>query len=240
MTQFKKRPHSRRFPWHYFLFASIISSCAENCTKPCGTFTYNHLQIDDQASSNGIEMTLDFDFNPSDCGAACACNRVCYIQIVRAVNQEDGSYLYASSEKEERATAEGWYIDRVPGKIWGYYGRNDDGSFGGNLTPGTDATNAQLYDFPRRSEVEPWIGFTWSAVSVPACIENAASTCNNKLLGFYAWNWIVEDDGSVVAPLNWNAAKGLKDQVDLAVSEWNIQAPGLGKNVFPAFTRLSE
>jgi hypothetical protein len=41
-----------------------------------------------------------------------------------------------------------------------------------------------------------------------------------------------------VTTLNTIAPAGIEDAFDDAVSEWNTQAPTLGKNTFPAFTRL--
>jgi hypothetical protein len=185
-------------------------------------------------------MDLDFSFAPAECDVDCTWNKVVFVQMLRSVDHDDGTFYYASSEKEDRATAEGWHIDRLASRIWGYYGRNDDGSFAGTITVGSDTSTATLSDFPKRGEEEPWIGFTWMAITVPVCIENPASACNEQLLGYYEWVWLVDDTGAVPGTLHWVSPKGFKDDFDDAVTEWNSQAPGLGKNTFPAFTRLSE
>jgi len=185
-------------------------------------------------------MDLDFDFAPTECGVECTCNKVVYVQMLRSIDQDDGTYLYASAEKEDRATAEGWHIDRLAGKIWGYYGRNDDGSFASTITIGSDTATATLRDAPSRGESEPWLNFIWMAITVPVCIDNPISSCNEHLLGFYEWGWMVDAAGTVPGTFDWISPKGFKDDFDDAVGEWNIQAPGLGKNTFPAFVRLSE
>ena len=181
-------------------------------------------------------MSLAFDFDPAACGPAAACSLVAYVQIVRTVDMETFTYLYPSSEKQERATDEGWYIDRIANRIWGYYGRNDDGSFASNLDPGSDTEDATLFDVPSRPEAEPWLDIWWQAVSVPVCLDDTSAYSNN-LLGYYFWSWWVEADGSIVGIFDWIASEGTHETTIAAVNEWNAQAPGLGKNPFPAFTR---
>lgn len=232
---------SNRVPWALAVVMLFFASCADQCTQPCGVFTYNDGGlVDNPTDGNGIDMSVDFDFNPADCGVACECDKIAFVQIVRVVDEDDGSYKFASAEKEDRATSEGFYLDRLAGKIWGYYGRNDDGSFAGSITVGSDASTASLIDRPRRGDAEPWLGTTWMAITVPVCLDNPGSACNNNLLGFYEWGWLLDGAGTASGPFNFIAPKAFKDDFDDAVAEWNIQAPGLGKNNFPAFTRLSE
>lgn len=225
------------FPWVPLVVLLCAAACEDMCTKACGGFTFHDLGITDTSDVNGWSMNLDFNFTPKDCGSSCTCATVCYMQMVHNVDIEDGSYLYPSSEKEDRATTDGWYIDRVEGKIWGYYGRNDDGSFASYVTPGSETSTATMGDAPSRSEGEPWINFWWIGISVPVCIEDTGSSCNDHLLGYYEWGWKVDDAGAVTT-LNTIAPTGIEDAFDDAVSEWNTQAPTLGKNTFPAFTRL--
>ena len=230
--------------WKMILISLFFSSCTEQCTEPCGEFNFLDIHVIDSeniggAVYNGWEMTVEFDFNTADCGEDCACNKVAWVQILRAIDQSDGTYLYINEEKEARATTEGWHIDRLQGKEWGYYGRNDNGSFATSVTTGSTTTTASLYDRPRRSDSEPYLGFIWMAVTVPVCIDNVGSACNNNLLGYYEWAWITTD-ASDVAVLHWIGPKGFKDDFDSAVAEWNTDASGLGYNNFPVFTRLSE
>ena len=222
----------------------IFSSCTDQCTDPCGVFNFLDIHVIDTETMgtsvyNGWEMTVEFDFNPDDCGVECTCNKVAWVQILRSIDQSDGTYLYLNEEKEDRATSEGWHVDRLQGREWGYYGRNDNGTFASSVTTGSDATTASLYDRPRRGDAEPYLGYTWMAITVPVCIDNPASSCNNNLLGYYEWAWLVSD-ASDVATLHWISPKGFKNDFDASVAEWNADAPGLGYNTFPAFTRLSE
>lgn len=219
------------------LFALLpILSCVR--LEPCGSFTFTGTEYDTEYQ-NGVDMNISFDFNPATCSSECTCDPVCYIQIVRTVDLEDGTYLYPSSEKEDRATSDGWYIDRLAGRKWGYYGRNDDGSFASTLDTGSETEPAILYDSPRRGESEPWLNIWWQAVSIPVCIDED-SDCLNNLLGYYFWSWWVTNDGEVPGIINGIAWEPHEVAVDEAVDEWNDQAPGLGKNSFPTFSRLMD
>jgi hypothetical protein len=220
------------------VFLLLVALLVPACTslKRCGEFTFTGTKVD-TSDQNGIDMNVSFDFNPADCGSPCTCNPVCYIQIVRTVDMETFTYIYPSSEKQDRATANGWYIDRLEGKKWGYYGRNDDGSFASTLDPGSETDPAILFDGPRRQS-EPWLNIWWEAVSVPVCIQSG-SGCANKLLGYYFWSWLVDTAGTVTGIVNAVAWEPLEQETDAAVGRWNAQAPGLGKNTFPAFTRLA-
>ena len=161
-----------------------------------------------------------------------------YVQIVRTWSFDSSMPLYPSDEKRDRATANGFYIDRIPGRIWGYYGRNDDGTFASYLTPGSNDADAVLLDSPSRPEAAPWLDIWWQAVSVPVCLEG--DDCVNDLLGYYFWSWVVDSGGTITGIIDLNGWEFLQDEVDDAVVQWNAQAPGLGKNPFPVFGHLTD
>lgn len=217
-----------------FLCVSILVGC--ETLQPCGDFEFTGTEFD-TAASNGVDMDVAFDFEPTDCGCNCTCDEIPYVQIVRTWSFEDAQPLYPSTEKAQRATTNGWYIDRIAGRIWGYYGRNDDGTFASYLTPGSNTVDAVLRDSPRRPQMDPWLDIWWQAVSVPVCIDSGAP-CENRLLGYYFWSWLVDDAGTVTGIIDLNAWERLDDEVLDAVGEWNTQAPGLGKNQFPTFSRM--
>jgi hypothetical protein len=220
------------------IISIILLFLTTGCCKlpPCGDFEFTGSSYD-TSISNGVDMNISFDFDPEICCTDCTCDLVCYVQMVRVCDLEDGIYLYATSEKADRATDDGWYIDRLAGRIWGYYGRYDDGSFAPTLQPGSNTTNAILYDAPRRGESDEWMPIWWQAVSVPVCIDDG-SGCENNLLGYYFWSWVVDENGVVLDPIHGIAWKPLEEHFNEAVDEWNLQAPGLGKNNFPAFSPL--
>lgn len=213
-----------------------ISGCGPS-TLPCGTFTFTGAPH----ASRGINMTLNFDFDPAACSApACTCDTVAYVQIVRIIDIATGNFLSPNSEQTARIVTgrtptalNGWAVDRVSGRDWGYYGRNNDGSFAFYLTTGSNTTDAILGDVP-----SGWPDGSWfDAVSVPVCIDTGAG-CVNELVGYYYWLFTVGSGGNVGGPSDLIAVEWHRDAFDEAVIEWNNDAPGLGKNTFPAFTRM--
>jgi hypothetical protein len=216
--------------------ALLLAACG-GPTTPCGAFTFTGAPH----ANRGIDMTLDFSFNPATCTApACTCNTIAYVQIVRIIDTTTGNFLSPNSDQTNRivtgraqATLNGWAVDRLMNKNWGYYGRNNDGTFATTLTPGSNAVVATLRDSP-----SGWPNRSWfDAVSVPVCID-AGATCANQLTGFYYWLFAVDSTGVVGNPFHEIGVDWNRDSFDAAVSEWNADAPGLGKNSFPAFTRM--
>jgi hypothetical protein len=183
-------------------------------------------------------MNLGFAFDAGVCGSTCAPTKIAYIQMVRTYDFDEGTYSYISEEHEARGTTYGWYVDRLTGRDWGYYGRNDDGSFAGNLTPGNNTTPAVLLDAPSRPD--GMRNIWWQAVSGAVSIDGGAGTCNNNFLGYYFWSWLVDDAGAVTDSyiIKGVAWEDLQLLMDDAVAAWNAQAPGLGHNLFPGFGKL--
>ncbi len=129
-------------------------------------------------------------------------------------------------------------MDRLTGRKWGYYGRNDDGAFANNLTPGNNTTDAILFDQPSRSS--SMTNIWWQSVSASVSIDGGQNSCTNNFLGYYFWSWIVDDarttsDDKIVHAVAW---ENLQNIMDDAVAAWNSQAPGLGHNTFPTFNKL--
>jgi len=159
---------------------------------------------------------------------------------VRILDTDTGEYIAPSSEQKARivtgqadATQDGWAVDRIDGRVWGYYARNNDGSFASYLTTGSNSTPAVLGDGP-----SGWPDNSWfDAVDVPVCID-PNSSCSNNLLGYYYWLFVVAPGGTTGDPINEIGVEWNPSAVDLAIAQWNATAPGVGKNVFPAFTRM--
>lgn len=216
--------------------AITLSGCGES-TVPCGTFTFNGAPL----AARGIDMTLNFDFDTTECGApACDCDTIAYVQIVRIIDIETGNFLSPNADQTNRIVTgrtpeclNGWAVDRLSNRVWGYYGRNNNGTFAATLTTGSNATDAILRDTPSGWPDDSW----FDAVSVPVCID-AGSGCVNQLLGYYYWLFFVGDGGEVAGPVDKIAVDWHQDAFDESVIEWNNDAPGLGKNNFPAFSRM--
>jgi hypothetical protein len=155
--------------------------------------------------------------------------------MVHVYNVEDKTYEYIASYEQDRATANGWFVDRVSGQKWGYYGRLNDGTFASYWNPpGNNSTATVLYDSPSRPTSETSI--LWEAVDVPICI--ASETCSNRILGYYFWSWFVDANGVPSKFVTAAAWKDLDTEFQSALSAWNAWAPGAGDNVFPPTTDL--
>jgi hypothetical protein len=219
--------------------ASLVTASLFACetpTRPCGSFAF----AGTSETNGGVDARVSFHFTPTQCGLT-ADNPFtqAYVQIVRVINRDDGSFLAPSPEQQNRivttsrsATENGWAVDRIEGRSWGYYGRFDDGTFAANLTPGNTTTDAVLRDGPYGWRPNVW----FDAVSVPVCI--VGTHCGNRLAGYYYWLFIVNPNGSGTDPLSEVGVAWMRDSFDLAVAEWNTDAPGLGKHTFPALSRI--
>lgn len=225
----------RRPAWLLFGVLALVQ-CGP-ASLPCGVFSFFGVPH----SNRGISDSVLFAFDPTQCGAgACQADTIAYVQIIRVIDIATGNFLSPNSDQTNRMVTgnatpafNGWAVDRLMNRVWGYYGRNNSGAFSSTLTPGSNATTAVLRDVP-----SGWPDGSWfDAVSVPVCIDGD-SPCVNQLLGYYYWLFTVGTGGTVGAPYHAIGRQWHRDAVDLAVVEWNNDAPGLGKNVFPAFTRM--
>lgn len=219
-----------------FVVAMMLTTCGTP-TLPCGDFTFSGTPH----TNRGINMSLNFDFDPATCGApACTCDTVAYVQIVRILDFDTGNYLAPNTDQQNRlvtgrtsATMNGWAIDRISSRNWGYYARNNDGTFASYLTTGSSSTDAILTDGPYGWPDQSW----FDAVSVPVCID-ADATCENELAGYYYWLFIVGSGGTASDPIHKIGVDWNQDAFDEAVLEWNNDAAGLSKNAFPTFSRM--
>src|SRR6266849_6449157 len=216
--------------------AIVLAAACGQATHPCGTFSFSG----SPNGNRGENISTSFSFSPGACSSNCGTNTIAYIQIVRIIDSDTVDFLAPSTQQHDRivtgqadATQNGWAVDRIDGRIWGYYARNNDGTFASYLTTGSNATAAVLGDGP-----SGWPDNSWfDAVDVPVSID-ANSSCVNNLLGYYYWLFIVNSGGSTGSPFNEIGVDWNQTAVDLAVAQWNATAPGVGKNIFPAFTRL--
>jgi hypothetical protein len=231
------------------VIVAIVCGCSSHTKKtaqaappalqPCGTFTFSG-RVNDL--NTGIINTVSFSFDPSKCSAApCTCESICYIQMIRVFNMNSGAFLNVSGNQEQRMVTgqsdedfNGWAVDRLDGKKWGHYGREDDGSFvPSKIITGSNSTPAELMDTPGN-----WPAGTWfEAITVPVCID-PASGCVNRLLGYEYWLFSTNANGTCSDPYHENGDMSAPAAFDLAVHEWNSDATGLSKNVLPPMSRM--
>ena len=236
----KKKNSTIRIIYHLlklvFIFMMLVVGCGP-ASNPCGTFTFTGTG---NSPIRGANIQVDFAFNPSSCSSTCTCNTICYIQCVRIIDINTGNFLSPNTDQTNRivtgnATAayNGWAIDRLSNRVWGYYGRNNDGTFAGTIITGSNSTTATLFDVPRGWPDNSW----FDAITVPVCIASG-SPCVDHLLGYYYWLFIVNPGPSVDDPFHEIGRLWHRDVVDLCITEWNNDAAALLKNAFPAMSRL--
>lgn len=209
-----------------------------NKTRPCGEFRLLDLDVRDTYSLNGIDVKLGFAFIPSTPGCESSCDSIGFVQIVRTLDLDNPKrFYYPSTQKRQRATSDGWYIDRGEGYKWVYYGRRNDGGFAAYVTLGTASDQAALSDRPYRPENHPFLGIRWQAVTVPVCID---ADREGDQHGYYAWSWTVTRRGSVVDVKYIVANESLIDDVRQALSQWNDEAGRWGTREYPSPAPITE
>lgn len=170
---------------------------------------------------NGIVADLSFKFETNRFPTPC--DSIGFIQVVRTIDLDNPNedFYYPSRQKKQRATKNGWYIDRGEGYKWVYYGRKNDSTFAQYVTPGKDLNSMQatMSDRPYRPENQPYLGIRWQAVTVPVCIDADTSG-----LGYYAWSWKVTPRGEVADVDSAVAKTSLITDVVAALAKWNGQA----------------
>lgn len=185
-------------------------------TTRSGEFSFILNDKIDTYFENGVDMELQFRYDNTT-GAFVP---VGFIQIVRTVNLCDGRFIYPTEEKRERATPEGWYVDRAEGYRSAIYGQMDNGDFELYARMGTERTPASITDSPYRPENHPFLGIRWQAVSVPVDIRTNESDCDNPRFGYYYWSWTVTEYGSLENIKRGIANRSLINDVNNALNKW--------------------
>ena len=134
-----------------FSFLSTLLGCGKP-TKPCGTFQYSGTAL---PGGGGATVSVTFNFRPSTCASSCNCSTICYVQIVRNIDRSTGAFLAPNSDQQNRTVTgnavealNGCAVDRISCRNWGYYARNEDGTFASYLSTGSNSTPAILNDQP--------------------------------------------------------------------------------------------
>jgi hypothetical protein len=212
------------------MLACLISGCLTACqpTLECGNWTFTGTPNTLASPSDSFPLSSSFVFNPANCGKQCQCTTDAMIQMVRVFDVDEQMFLAGSGESTVWSDANGWMIDQQPFFGWasGYYGENNDGSFdptynvvGSNGTPNT------LKDAPGG-----WGASTiFYALDVAVCVKSdKEGGCNNRILGYYFWSWIIDDKGVGQKFITAPAWKDLDTEFQSAVAAWNKWAPTSG------------
>jgi hypothetical protein len=157
-----------------------------------GTFHYepgDSGEMTDGSCRSHYEIEITFTIGEDVCKC---CEEYAFIQIVR-ITDKDGNVVYPNEEQEERATDDGWSIDRLSGKEKPYYGMNDDGSMSdGNQVGDPNAEPpqpAKMYDDPK--------GFRGDVFEFETYIICIKGPCNGTVIAGISWGFTINEDGSV-------------------------------------------
>lgn len=199
------------------LVCVVFTGCM--ATLECGSWTFSGTP-----SGNSFPLTDTFTFTPANCGKTCDCTSDPIIQMTWVYDETSGTNLYASNQPQGgRSTANGWAIDQIDGWAYAYYSLQNNGTFSATYgLPGANGTASTLKDDP-----SGWGPNTiFYAVDVPVCY--ASKTCQNKILGYYFWSYIIDSSGTGQKFITAPAWKDLDTEFLSAVAAWNKWAPTSG------------
>lgn len=212
------------------VLACLVSGCLTACqpTLECGSWTFTGTPNSLASPNDKFPVNSAFVFNPANCGKQCQCNTDAMIQMVRVYDVDEQMFLAGSGESTAWADANGWMIDQTVFDGWasGYYGENNDGTFDpGYNTVGSNGTANTLYDEPGG-----WGASTiFYSLDVAVCVKgNQDQSCQNRILGYYFWSWVIDDKGVGQKFITAPAWKDLDTEFQSAVAAWNKWAPTSG------------
>jgi hypothetical protein len=196
-----------------FLFTACQS------TQECGTWSFTGTP-----SGNSFPMNDSFTFTPADCGKSCDCTSDPIIQMVWVYDATAKTNVYASDQPQgTRSDANGWSIDQLNGWAYAYYSLQNNGTFSSFYgLPGANGTASSLIDQPGGW----WANVYFYAVDVPVCY--TSKTCQNKILGYYFWSYILDSTDTGQKFITAPAWKDLDTEFLNAVASWNAWAPTSG------------
>jgi hypothetical protein len=222
--------------------AIALSVCLTACqpTLECGTWNFSGTP-----TGTAFPLSSAFTFTPSTCGQNCQSSEDVMIQMVWVYDENEHKNVYASDEPQGgRSDADGWSIDRIDSAAYGYYGLQNNGTFLSfwNI-PGSPGTANTLFDEP-----SGWGANTYFyAVDVAVCYNSR--DCNNKILGYYFWSYILNSSDVGEKLITAPAWKDLDTEFQSAIAAWNTWAPTSGTEddgtgtfshaiAFPTLTQL--
>jgi hypothetical protein len=202
----------------------LLPSCQS--TLECGAWTFIGTPNADASPNDSFPLSSSFVFNPASCGKSCQCTTDAMIQMVWVYDAADQTYLVGYGESLAWADSNGWMIDQQPLIGWaeGWYGLNNDGTTfdSGYNAVGSNGTPNTLNDSPGGQPANTY----FYAVDVAACFKSDG--CQNRILGYYFWSWIIDDSGVGQKFITAPAWQDLNIEFQSAVAAWNAWAPTSG------------
>lgn len=180
--------------------------------------------------SSDVELV----FTPST-SDGCNCSEIAFVQTIKTVN-DSGANVETNTNQLDRMTSGDWSVDRVPGKKYGWYGLNDNGTFASTVTPGnTTPTAASIRDTPSWSKKNT----RWRFETCAICKSGADQ---DNVYGCKTWGFDVDDTGQVSSSSSADSTTPSSDWSS-SIAAWNNQAKTQGSSnkqspnqaTFPSF-----
>lgn len=225
-----------RFIWScrirlVFVFAVLCCVGCGSSVKQCGRFEFTS-SVDQNSTGVAGLFQLDFYHEPSKCASPCTCEKIWFIQILRPIDVNTGEIIQPHPAQQDRMVKDadpamnGWAVDRIERRKFGYYGMKDDGTLdaplksGESMEFGSSTSPARMHDTIARGQL--WKGKTVlvQGITIAVCIDET-SACKYHVLGMDHWDMNFYDDGRVDAPQHHAAADWETFAAFLAIYEWN-------------------
>lgn len=189
-----------------------------------GAFRSSRFKIA-QANTDGRNYSSDVDitFNPD---SKMHCDEIAFVQALKFSDVASHASVETIPNYVQRRTGAGWTLDRIDQRQYGWYGYNNSGRPGGNVSPGkapSPLTPATLHDTP--SDTRPNSVFDFET-----CAICRAGTDVNKIYGCFHWGFNV-DAANHLKSRPTSEAAAPSGEFSESVKQWNVQAAG------PAATR---
>ena len=148
------------------------------------------------------------------------CSQIAFIQNVKVADL-GGSSIDSRTNFKNRITKNGWTIDRLDKRKYGWYGFNNDGNPSGTVTPGSSPAPLKagvMTDRPSFNQPNT----VWSFETCSVC---KSGTDVNKVYSCFLWGFDV-DAKNKVSPHSAKAKAYPGIDFNEAIKQWNAQTAG--------------
>jgi outer membrane lipoprotein SlyB len=179
-----------------------------------------------QQNHDGPNYSSDVDITFTPDPERVDCPEIAFVQTVKFSDNSTNQSVETIPNYVRRRTATGWTLDRIDQRSHGWYGYNNNGLPGGNVTPGKTSplTPARLHDSP--SDVRPNSTFEFETAAICRSGPHA-----NQLLGAFSWGFDVDAVNHLTSRAT-SESYSPSSEFNSAVRSWNLQAagPAAGRN----------
>jgi hypothetical protein len=189
-----------------------------------GTFeidNYDPVDTDkDNDTTKSCGINIDVTYTPPP---HIKSNKIGFVQMMKCL-KGDGTPLLFDNEVARATDAAsgdaGWAVDRLKAKKWGYYGMEDSGAAGGNLTLGSRTDEDNEVDAFMHDKIT--LGRQAGKTAGCTAMTFAIDIEHGKYLGGFGWGYSVDAAGKVTG----NELKEVQmgGVQEAAIKAWNAQS----------------